>query len=51
VVRAYMGWELSRDKDMLERYTHATDYLQGCADLIDNLFSGKIIEMPGLKKA
>jgi integrase len=51
VVRAYMGWELSRDKDMLERYTHATDYLQGCADLIDNLFSGKIIEMPGSKKA
>lgn len=45
VVRSYMGWELDTSKDMLERYTHATDYLQECADMIDNLFSGKIIEL------
>jgi integrase len=43
VVRAYMGWELGGNKDMLERYTHVTDYLKGCADMIDSLFSGKII--------
>lgn len=43
VVRAYMGWELDKNKDMLERYTHASDYLQECADMVDNLFKGKII--------
>jgi len=28
---------------MLERYTHASDYLQECADMLDDLFKGKIV--------
>jgi integrase len=43
VVRYYCGWELDRDKDMLTRYSHAEMYLQECADMIDQLFSGKIL--------
>lgn len=50
VVRAYMGWELDEKKDMLERYTHVNDYLQGCADMIDSLSSGTIVPFKKPKK-
>ncbi len=45
LVKTYFGWGLHEDRDMIERYSGKQDYLQECADMIDNLFSGKIIEL------
>ncbi len=51
LIKTYFGWSLHEDQDMLERYSGKDGYLQECADMIDSLFSGKIVEMPEAKKA